>query len=223
MADRFCRSQSCGPSPGTQPIPAGRVITNQASCTNSARRLVGRFRVIAIVPRAPGASRTEVLDGVEVIRYRYAPAGLETLVNDGGIVGNLRRSRWKLILVPGFILAQWWCAWRILRREKIDVIHAHWLIPQGLSALFLCKFSHRPIPYMVTSHGVDLYALKGPGPRSAQTHGSRSSRRSVCSQPGHGRGAEVAWCCHRERGSSTHGCGSARTIHSRSSEVPVGG
>ena len=51
-----------------------------------ARRLTDRFRVLALVPHSPGSSTRETLDGVEVIRYRYAPGRLETLVNDGGIV-----------------------------------------------------------------------------------------------------------------------------------------
>lgn len=75
-----------------------------------AKRLTGRFRVIALVPHSPAARRRETLDGIEVIRYRYAPEYLETLVNDGGIVTNLRRARWKYLLVPSFILAQAWKA-----------------------------------------------------------------------------------------------------------------
>src|SRR5689334_22160597 len=70
------------------------------------KRLADRFRVVALVPHAPGAKRRECMDGVEVVRYRYAPQRMETLVNDGGIVANLRRAKWKLLLVPGFVLAQ---------------------------------------------------------------------------------------------------------------------
>jgi glycosyltransferase involved in cell wall biosynthesis len=43
------------------------------------------------------------------------------------------------------------------------VIHAHWLVPQGLVALILGRLSRRPTPYLVTSHGADLYALRGRG------------------------------------------------------------
>ena len=102
-----------------------------------AKRLTNHFRVIVLGPHAPGASATEVLDGVEGVRYRYAPDRLETLVNDGGIVTNLRRDKWKLLLVPGFVLAQSWCTWRLVRTGSVDVIHAHWLIPQGLIAAML--------------------------------------------------------------------------------------
>src|SRR5690606_2550209 len=112
-------------------------------------------------PHAPGATERETMDGVDVIRYRYAPQAWETLVNDGGIVTNLRRAKWKYLLVPGFLLVQVWQAWRLVRRRRVDVIHAHWLIPQGLIAALLQWLPGRKVPFVVTSHGADLYALKG--------------------------------------------------------------
>ena len=123
------------------------------------RRLVDRFQVIALVPDAPGADPDGMLDGVEVIRFRYAPRRWQTLVNNGGIVTNLRRSRWKWLLVPGFVLGQYLAARRLLRQRRIDVVHAHWLIPQGLIARRLK--SAAAIPYLVTSHGGDLFGLRG--------------------------------------------------------------
>jgi glycosyltransferase involved in cell wall biosynthesis len=127
------------------------------------KRLTDRFQVIAVVPSAPGAVAFETLDGVEVIRYRYAPQRFETLVNDGGIVTNLRRHRWKILLVPTFVLAQAWRTWRLLRTRQIDVIHAHWLLPQGLIAALLGWLPGRPPSYLATSHGADLFALRGRG------------------------------------------------------------
>src|SRR5690606_21536247 len=54
-----------------------------------------------------------------------------------------------------------WRAWRLLRTRKIDVVHAHWLVPQGLIAalLTLLHGSGKP-PFVVTSHGADLFALR---------------------------------------------------------------
>lgn len=126
-----------------------------------AKRLTQRFRVIALVPHAPGARQRETFEGVEVVRYRYAPERLETLVNDGGIVANLKRDRWKWLLLPTFVLAQAWGVWCLCRREKVDVLHAHWLIPQGLVAALLQLLPGRKVPFVVTSHGADLYALRG--------------------------------------------------------------
>lgn len=125
------------------------------------KRLVRQFRVIVLCPHAPGAFQRGMLDGVHVVRYRYAPENLEVLVNDGGIVANLRLSKWKLLLVPGFVLAQAWYAWRLSQEKKVDVIHAHWLLPQGLIAALLQMLPGREVPFVVTSHGADLYALRG--------------------------------------------------------------
>ncbi|WP_233841077.1 glycosyltransferase [Dyella sp. 2HG41-7] len=125
------------------------------------RRFIGRFRVIAVVPDAPGADESGVQDGVEVVRFRYAPRILQTLVNDGGIIANLQKSSWKPLLLPTFAISQWWSVWRLLRRNKVDAIHAHWLLPQGLIAVLACKLTHRAPPVLVTSHGADLFALRG--------------------------------------------------------------
>ena len=100
------------------------------------------------------------MDGVAVRRYRYAPAGWETLVNDGGMVANLRGNPLKWLLVPGFLLSQAWVARRLIRQKSVDVLHVHWLVPQGLVMLLL-RWSGCTTPYLVTSHGADLYSLRG--------------------------------------------------------------
>ena len=125
-----------------------------------AKRLTSRFRVLVLCPHSPGAPHYDLLDGVEVVRYRYAPECLETLVNNGGIVTNLKRHRLKHLLVPGFVLMQLWNAWRICRREEVAVIHAHWLVPQGLTAACLGFLSRGAPKFLLTSHGADLFALR---------------------------------------------------------------
>ena len=125
------------------------------------KRLVARFKVIALVPDAPGADPSGVLDGVHVIRYRYAPRAFQTLVNHGGIVTNLRGARWKALLVPPMLLAQVWHARRLVRALRVPVIHAHWLIPQGIIAAFLRGRRARGPSFVVTTHGADLFALRG--------------------------------------------------------------
>lgn len=124
------------------------------------RRLTERFDVVVLCPHAQGAAREEFLDGVRVLRYRYAPNWLETLVNDGGIVTNLRRAPWKWMLVPGFLFAQSLAYWKQLLAAKPEVVHAHWLLPQGLLVAMTSLFSRRAPPFVVTSHGADLFALR---------------------------------------------------------------
>lgn len=125
------------------------------------KRLTAQFHVTVVCPHAKGAPERETMEGVHVVRYRYAPDALETLVNDGGIVTNLKRAKWKWFLVPPFVLMQAWAAWRETRKVDIDVVHAHWLIPQGMIAAAIARLSRRSMRYLVTSHGADLYALNG--------------------------------------------------------------
>jgi glycosyltransferase involved in cell wall biosynthesis len=125
-----------------------------------AQRLIADFEVSVLCPGAKGVLRNELMDGVTVYRYRYAPVALESLVNGGGIISNLRQNRWKWILVPGFYLGQLLALRKMIRTFKPDVIHAHWLIPQGLAVAVLERLGLNSIPFVVTSHGADLFALR---------------------------------------------------------------
>ena len=124
------------------------------------RRLAAAFDVVVVCPHAPGAARRERLDGVDVVRYRYAPLALQTLVHGGGMATHLRRARWKWLLVPGFLLGQWWAAARVARQRRPALVHAHWLLPQGLVAWALHATGLVP-GFALTSHGADLYGFRG--------------------------------------------------------------
>lgn len=147
------------------------------------RRLGDRFDVVVIAPHAAGALAEERLDGVLVRRFRYAPQRLELLVNDGGIVTNLRRRPWLWMLVPSFMAGLAGALLRELVSFRPDVIHAHWLIPQGAVLAVVATFGMRLPPFVVTSHGADLFALRGRSARRLQQRVlSRAQHVTVVSQ-----------------------------------------
>jgi glycosyltransferase involved in cell wall biosynthesis len=125
------------------------------------RRLCESFEVVVLAPHAASAAVEEVLDGVRVVRFRYAPERWEKLVNDGGIVANLRKYPAKYLLLPLFCFGQLFAALRMLHRWRPKIVHAHWLLPQGLTAAIARRLLGGP-PFLVTSHGADLYALRTP-------------------------------------------------------------
>lgn len=125
------------------------------------RRLTPVFEVHVVCPHAPGALPEETLDGVQVHRFRYAPGRLESLVQDGGILNNLKHHRWKWLLVPLFFAGLGWKTWRLSRRLRPACLHAHWIVPQGLAAAGLGLVLRRPVPFLLTSHGGDLFGLRG--------------------------------------------------------------
>lgn len=110
------------------------------------------FDVTVLVPGCPGAKEEEVLEGVKVIRYHYFPIHKwETLCYPGAIVPRIKEKKIRIILVPFLFLGLWWKLFRILK--NYDIVHAHWLIPQGIVQSFFKK------PYLVTGHGGDVTSL----------------------------------------------------------------
>jgi glycosyltransferase involved in cell wall biosynthesis len=125
------------------------------------RRLSTDFDVWVLAPHAPGAQSREILGGLTVIRFRYFFEWGETLAYKGGILANLRSSRLRYLLVPLFLVCQLIALLRLLTQERFDIIHAHWLIPQGLAAVTARLLVRRPPMLLCTAHGSDLYRLDG--------------------------------------------------------------
>lgn len=114
------------------------------------------FDTVVVVPAVPGAPRTEQIGNVRVVRFRYFFRRWEDLA-DGAIIENLRSRPSRLLQVVPFFVAEHLAARRWVRRHRPDVLHVHWIIPQGVAALpFL-----RRTPAVVTTLGGDLYALNG--------------------------------------------------------------
>ena len=130
------------------------------------RRLLRNFRVQVLAPHAPGAKAREELEGLQVYRFRYFLEKGEVLAygshrGGGGILANLKRQPWSYALVPFFLGAELVSLVRLLRGQRFDLIHAHWLIPQGLMAVLAARISGSAVPLVCTSHGADLFALRG--------------------------------------------------------------
>jgi glycosyltransferase involved in cell wall biosynthesis len=127
-----------------------------------AAHLADRFDVTVLAPHAPGALRHERMAGVRVVRFRYAPDSLEHLAYAGGMLHKLKVRPWRWLLVPCFIGSQLLSAWRLQRRHRFDLLHAHWIVPQGLVAALMKSLGLFRRPVILTSHGGDLFSLSGP-------------------------------------------------------------
>jgi glycosyltransferase involved in cell wall biosynthesis len=125
------------------------------------RRLKDYCRIHVLAPHAAGALLEEQIDNVQVTRYRYFFTNWERLAYQGGILANLKQRPLRLGLVPFFGLFQVCSMLKLLRRDTFDLIHAHWLVPQGLCATFVRRFVTPAPPLLCTSHGGDLFGLNG--------------------------------------------------------------
>jgi glycosyltransferase involved in cell wall biosynthesis len=124
-----------------------------------ARSLTDEFDVTVLAPASPGAALEENLSGVRIRRYRYAPArSMETLTAPGAIMPNIRAKPWRLLLVPLLFLGLARATRKTMRETAIDLVHCHWLIPQGLVQAFFFSRTQDP-PFVLTSHGGDAHSF----------------------------------------------------------------
>jgi len=121
------------------------------------------FDIDVLAPHAEGAQLQESMNGITVYRYRYSITGTQTLAYAGGILANLKHNPFKLLLVPLLLLGQTWALYKRLNTTDYELVHAHWLIPQGALCAFLLRLRRGKKPAMIcTSHGGDLFGLDNP-------------------------------------------------------------
>ncbi len=116
------------------------------------------IRIIA--PHMPNTATFEVWDGVEIVRFRYFIPRWETLAQ-GGIMSRIRKNPAYLLMVPFFLLGMLVSTLYQVVRFRPEIIHSHWLFPQGFIAAITTIFTRTP--YLVTSHGSDISQLTSPG------------------------------------------------------------
>ncbi|QDV71420.1 Glycogen synthase [Rosistilla carotiformis] len=120
----------------------------------------GDVRVLA--PDAPGAATDEQIGDVHVHRFRYFwPRSRQRLAitNQRGMRDNLRGSLLAKLQVPCFLIRQAIVVRREVRRHRIDVVNAHWLVPQGLTTAWALK-RMRQVKFVLHVHAGDVYMLQ---------------------------------------------------------------
>ncbi len=121
-------------------------------------RLSNKYNIHVLAPHTKGSLKFEILEGIYIHRFRYAPNFMETLAYGDGIIHGLKHHPWRVALIPFFMLSQWLNIRNLHKKYNFSILHAHWIIPQGLITTF--SFSRRHLPPIVcTSHGSDLFHL----------------------------------------------------------------
>ena len=124
-------------------------------------RLKAQYRIHVLAPHFPGAKTYEYFEGIHIKRFRYFFTPWQRLAYQGGILAKLKHNPWQYGLLPFFFLGELFSLIRLLRSYRFHLIHAHWLIPQGLVALLARLFIKSAPPLLCTSHGGDLFGLQG--------------------------------------------------------------
>jgi glycosyltransferase involved in cell wall biosynthesis len=100
----------------------------------------------------------QVVEGVRVHRFRYAPARWESLTHDQTAPDRIRERPWYLGLVPAYLAAGTVAAARLGRSGRFDLVHAFWPLPHAVLGV-AAKHAGR-IPLVSTFFGVELTWLR---------------------------------------------------------------
>lgn len=117
-----------------------------------AKALSDEYDVTVLAPSFPGAKLHEIMEGVRVERYRYFPVNkLETLCYPGAVAARIKEKKTRAFLVPFLLLGLW--RYIFVHRKEYELMHAHWVIPQGIVQSWFKK------PYILTGHGGDIMSM----------------------------------------------------------------
>jgi glycosyltransferase involved in cell wall biosynthesis len=117
--------------------------------------------VEVLAPHAAGLPTEDVIAGVPVTRFRYAPRSMETLAYTGTMAEQVRDSWSGRVAMAGLLGGATIAVAGAAHRRSPSLLHAHWWFPSGAVAMVL-----RPligIPYVVTMHGSDVRLATGSG------------------------------------------------------------
>jgi len=114
-----------------------------------------------ITPHSKESKFFEEKQRYKVFRFPYFfPLSLQKLCYGAGIVKNIKQNKFLILLIPCFLIAEILSLLIVSKKESFDLIHAHWIIPQGVIA-YLCKIILKT-PYIVSIHGSDILAANNP-------------------------------------------------------------
>src|SRR5690348_7460930 len=110
--------------------------------------------VKVIAPATASVPHEDVVDGIPIHRFRYAPRALETLAYEGNMATQVKESWSAKLALVGLLGAELQAALSELRRERYDVVHAHWWFPNGVAGVAAARWA--ALPLVTTLHGSDV-------------------------------------------------------------------
>jgi glycosyltransferase involved in cell wall biosynthesis len=93
------------------------------------------------------------------IRFHYFWPPRYELLTGRGIMPALKANKLLYAQIPFLLAFQTFSLWRLARKEKPDLLYAHWFTPQAISTALVSKLT--AIPFVFTTHASDVSVLRG--------------------------------------------------------------
>lgn len=116
------------------------------------------FEVIVLAPHEKGLKEHEVIGGIKIYRFRYASDKYERIAYKNNMHELVIKSTLNKLIFIKLIRNFYKKIVEVVKKEKIDLIHANWWVPCGIAAYLASKKTK--VPYIVTTHGTDVFILR---------------------------------------------------------------
>ncbi len=121
------------------------------------KKLNEYFDVEVLAPHVEGTNAVDTVEGIKIYRHRVSPWGNLGLCQGSGIFSNLKRNPFLYFIVPFLVINQIKSLIKLVKPTNVTIIHAHWLIVSGFSAVLYKLLFNKDIKIVVTIHGSDVY------------------------------------------------------------------
>ena len=113
--------------------------------------------VFLLTPFDPRFSRKN--EPYKIVTYRYIwPDLLHVLGYSRTLKSDVKLKKIVYLLAPFLYFFGFLALLRLVKKEKVDVISSHWILPNGFIAAIVSKISR--IPFTVTLPGSDVFMAK---------------------------------------------------------------
>jgi glycosyltransferase involved in cell wall biosynthesis len=136
---------------GKNEVPRGKFVHDMAKSF-----VKNGCNVFIITNHGIGTKDFEKKDGVNIYRFHYFFPRWEVLTKGDGIPENIKKFKNKL-LVPLYFFSFALKAISIIRKNRINIINAHWAIPTGYIALWIKALTRRKL--VTTIYGAEIFPI----------------------------------------------------------------
>ncbi len=152
----------------TQTYPRFEGDTAGPFIRDLARALVrGGDRVTVLTPHAEGVAACWDDGGAEVVSFRYAPERREVLGYGRSLEADEKVKGAAALAAPLYALAARRAVRRQLGRRRFDLVHAHWIVPNGIVAAAAGPLvRENRAPLAIGLHGSDVFLAEKAGVRT---------------------------------------------------------
>lgn len=114
--------------------------------------------IIIVCPHQKDLPYREIQKKNTIIRFPYwFTSSGELLGGPGGMISSIKHSFFSMFQLIPFLICEFFWVFHVTKKENIDIIHSHWIIPQGLVGALVSAITG--IPHVTSIHGTDIHLI----------------------------------------------------------------